>query len=267
MNNKVIKKDFFIRSSTSLTPVENEGKRYITGVIPYNSRSVDFGGNTYEEIEQTAFNKTLSDNKDVKVFYNHDDSKVLGSSKAGTLKLESRSEGLHFSCELPNTSYANDAYEIITRGDCQTLSFGFLPVKTEIRGNVRHLKEVSLEEISVCVPYPAYPAGNTDTELRSFLKRNNINQDKVEEAISDLSTDENNKNEDSITVVRQFIDSLQSLIPSKENHTNEAAVNEPSNNDTHKNNSTSEAEKTKQQEEDKESLAETQLLCDMELNN
>ena len=201
------------------------------------------------------------------MFYNHDDSKVLGSSKAGTLKLESCNDGLHFSCELPNTSYANDAYEIITRGDCQTLSFGFLPVKTEIRGNVRHLKEVSLEEISVCVPFPAYPAANTDTELRSFLKRNNINQDKVEEAISNLSTDTNNTNEDSITVVRQFIESLQSLIPSEEKHVNEAAVNEPPKNDTHENKGTSENENTKQQEKDKESLAETQLLCEMALNN
>jgi HK97 family phage prohead protease len=134
---------------------ENEGKRIIEAVIPYNSKSVDMGG-FKEIITETAFRKTLNDNQNVYAYYNHDDSKVLGSTQSGTLELRSEKDGLYCKILLGSTSFANDLWDVILRGDCKTLSFGFVPFDVENRGNLRYLKSVQLVEISLCVSRPAY---------------------------------------------------------------------------------------------------------------
>jgi HK97 family phage prohead protease len=144
-------KDIEIRST------DNEGKRFIEGIIPYNSKSIPIWGTT-EIIGRTAFNKTLSDKSEVRALWNHNDNYILGNTKAETLLLENTDTGLICRCELPNTSYANDLYEIIDRGDVKTMSFGFTPIKWEEndKGKLRTLKEVQLHEVSFGVTFPAY---------------------------------------------------------------------------------------------------------------
>jgi HK97 family phage prohead protease len=151
---------------------EKEGKKYIEGIIPYDSKSVPIWGVT-EIIGRTAFNKTLKDKNEVRAFWNHDDSMILGNTQSGTLELEDSGEGLICRCELPNTSYANDLYEIVVRGDVKTMSFGFRPVKwlDSENGKLRTLKEVQLEEVSFGVTYAAYPETNSVTYMRGFMKR------------------------------------------------------------------------------------------------
>jgi HK97 family phage prohead protease len=107
---------------------EKEGKKHIEGIIPYDSKSVPMWGVT-EIIDRTAFNKTLKDKKEIRALWNHNDSYILGNTKSETLELEDTDNGLICRCELPNTSYANDLYEIVSRGDVKTMSFGFIPVK------------------------------------------------------------------------------------------------------------------------------------------
>jgi HK97 family phage prohead protease len=137
------------------TSENNEGKRIIEALIPYNSKSVDMGG-FKEIITETAFRKTLNDNSTVYAYYNHDDSKVLGSTLSGTLELRNEKDGLYCKLYLGNTSYSNDLWDIVSRGDCKTLSFGFIPHEVENRGNLRYLKSVQLKEVSFAVSQPAY---------------------------------------------------------------------------------------------------------------
>jgi HK97 family phage prohead protease len=145
---------------------EEEGKRYIEAIIPYDSYSVDLGG--YKEvITRTAFNKTLGDRRNVYALFNHDDGKVLGSTRSGTFELKSEDEGLFCKLHLGNTSWANDTWELVNRNDCNTLSFGFIPRQVENRGNVRYLKSVQLEEVSFCVSQPAYEETNSVAYTRS----------------------------------------------------------------------------------------------------
>jgi HK97 family phage prohead protease len=134
---------------------ENEGKRIIEAVIPFNRKSVDLGG-FKEIITETAFRKTLNDGANVYAYYNHDDSKILGSTASETLELRNGKDGLCCKLYLGNTSYSNDLWEIINRGDCNTLSFGFIPHEVENRGNLRYLKSVQLKEVSFGVSQPAY---------------------------------------------------------------------------------------------------------------
>jgi HK97 family phage prohead protease len=194
-------KNLEIRSS------ETEGKKYIEGIIPYNSKSVPMWGVT-EIIDRTAFNKTLKDKNEVRALWNHDDSHILGNTKSGTLALENTDDGLVCRCELPNTTYANDLFEIIERGDVKTMSFGFNPIKwvdTE-NGKLRTLKEVALQEVSYGVTFPAYPATNSQAYLRGFMKRN-IDIESINEIL-----EKEELTEEEITQLQDVVDTITKII-------------------------------------------------------
>lgn len=124
----------------------------------FNSRSEDLGGWT-ELIAPGAFSKTLQENRKIKALAYHDWSLVLGSVGPGTLRLSVDEVGLRAEVDPPNTTYANDLIESVTRGDIDGMSFAFEPVIDEWLYNretddySRTLKEVRLFEVSfVCYP-------------------------------------------------------------------------------------------------------------------
>ena len=204
-------------NNIELRTLDNDGKKHVIGIIPYNSRSVPMWGMT-EIISSTAFNKTLADKSVVRALFNHDENKVLGSTESRTLVLENTIEGLICRCELPNTTYGNDAYEIIKRGDVNTLSFGFIPQKWDDsdNGKVRTLKEVHLREISFAVPFPAYEETNSLVYMRG-LKMRNIDIEKLNETL-----EKEEFNEDDKLNIKETINILNDLIKEPE-----AVENEP----------------------------------------
>jgi HK97 family phage prohead protease len=202
------KEQFFIKNA-ELRAENLNNKKTIIGIIPYNSKSLPIGYERFIEIiDRTAFNKVISDNTNVYALYNHDDSKVLGSIKANTLQLENTDEGLVCTCELPNTSYGNDVWELVSRGDATNLSFGFSPVKTESgKNNIKILKEVKLHEISFCVPFAAYPETNSQTYLRGFMKRN-IDIESINEILEkeELTEEEIVQLQDAVDTITKIIE-------------------------------------------------------------
>lgn len=228
-----------IKSNISM--VENEGKRTIFGFIPYNSRSVYMG--FYEEITPTAFNKTLRDGADVKALFDHDSSKLLGRVKNSTLRLESREDGLHVECDLPDTTYANDVYTLIRDGYCNTMSFGFQIINEDYAiengREIHYLREVKLEEVSFGVTFPAYEG--TDSMAR------NIRNIDLENLSNTLEKEE--LSEDDLSFLQETIDKLKELIPSSEEESEEETTEEqPAENpaDTEVANDTSAAEDDEQ---------------------
>lgn len=147
-----------------------DGRKFIEGLIPYNSMSEDLGG-FREQIDATAFRKTLADGANVYALWSHNDGEVLGSTKAGTLTLENRDEGLAFSLEVRSTAMGDDRFEAVKRGDVIGTSFGFFTERDEWDHlqdpPVRTLKEVRLLEISPGVPFPAYPGAKSGAVFRS----------------------------------------------------------------------------------------------------
>lgn len=202
-----------LRESISVVN-SDDGIKKLVGKIPYNSRSYDLGG-FFEVISPTAFNKTLSDNADVKLLFNHDSSKILARVKNNTLILRNTDDGLEFEATLNNTTFANDVYENIRTGNVNTLSFGFNVINDEWRteeGNeVRILKEVKLIEISAAVAFPSYP--NTSSEARGI----NI------EKLGSVLTKEELK-EDDYLIIDITIRELEKLIPNKEEENKEAVI-------------------------------------------
>lgn len=153
-----------------------DGRKTIVGLIPYNQRSEWMG--FYEYITPSAFSKTLSDGADVRALMGHDNNKLIGRVKNGSLRLSSDEFGLHIECDLPDTEYARDAYALIKGGYNNGLSFGFYTIQDrweqkEEDGqmcDVCYLLEVRLLEVSFCVSFPAYEGTNSEARsVRSIL--------------------------------------------------------------------------------------------------
>ncbi len=125
-----------------------------------------------EIIKRGAFRRSLDSRNDIKLLWNHDSSKVLGSTRAKTLKLEEREEGLWVEALLPDTSYGRDAKVSIQRGDVTGFSFGFsVPAGGDswnAEGTERTLKSVRLIEVSTGVAFPAYPSTNGTAQVRGL---------------------------------------------------------------------------------------------------
>ena len=108
---------------TQVRAVNNAVSRSIRGLaIVFNSRSENLGGFT-ETIDPGALDG--ADMSEVVALFNHNATKVLGRTTAGTLRLTRTAAGLAYEIDLPDTQVARDLYTSITRGDVRGSSFAF----------------------------------------------------------------------------------------------------------------------------------------------
>jgi HK97 family phage prohead protease len=124
-----------------------------------------------ETIQPGAFRDSLKSRNDVKLLWNHDTSVVLGSTRAGTLRLMEDERGLLVEADLPMTQAGKDAAISISRGDVTAFSFGFrIPAGGDewANANERLLKRVNVHEVSVGVAFPAYTATDGTANVRSM---------------------------------------------------------------------------------------------------
>lgn len=191
--------------------------RYIYGKIPYNTKSqkmyIGYSDCRFEKLDRNVFHKTLGDKSNVFANYSHDQSKILGSTKSNTLELEDKEDGLYIRCKVPNTSWGNDTWEVISRGDVTTMSFEFIPydwVDDKIEDTVT-LRSAKLEAVAFCVAEPAY----LETDSYASFRKRNIDLEKLSEAI-----DEGKVTED----VKKLAKTLNDLIAKEEERVKEPEV-------------------------------------------
>lgn len=168
-----------------------QGKHFLTGyAIKFGQRSKKLG-NYYEIIDARALDGV--DLTDVKALVDHDYSKVLGRTLSNTLSLEIDNVGLKFEIELADTTYANDLYKSIERGDINECSFGFQINETDRNSTtveridsdtyLRTVKKIKeLREISI-VSLPAYTS--TIAEIKRDLEQA-VKQYEIEKATLEL---------------------------------------------------------------------------------
>jgi len=122
-------------------------------------------GEKYVKFERGAFDEALT-RSDVRAFWNHDARLLLGSQHSGTVRVNAEDDGLHYSIDVANTSYADDMLALIDRGDLAGMSFGIVPgkVKTSKAADgkqiVTHLSVADLFDVSP-VSMPAFTSGTT----------------------------------------------------------------------------------------------------------
>ncbi|MGY3748490.1 phage major capsid protein [Vagococcus acidifermentans] len=149
---------------------EKEGKIISGYALKFGETSKDLGG-FVEVITPEALKEV--DLSNVFLLQNHDYSKPLASTKAGTLKLKVDEVGLHFEATLNDTSYAKDVYENVDKGLVDSMSFGFTMGvdsfdKKENGEVIRSIEAIkNLNEISV-VTIPAYDSTNVQVDKRSY---------------------------------------------------------------------------------------------------
>lgn len=198
----------------NVTAQEDGDIRYIYGKIPYNTKSqkmyIGYSNCRFEKLDRNVFHKTLGDKSNVFANYSHDQSKILGSTKSNTLELEDKEDGLYIRCKVPNTSWGNDTWEVISRGDVTTMSFEFIPydwVDDEVEDTVT-LRSAKLEAVAFCVAEPAY----LETDSYASFRKRNIDLEKLSEAI-----DEGKVTED----VKKLAKTLNDLIAKEEERVKE----------------------------------------------
>jgi HK97 family phage prohead protease len=135
-----------------------DGRR-LSGYAAVFDRVAKLGDFT-EVVKPGAFRSTLASGADVLALADHDMTRVLGRTKAGTLKLAEDSRGLHFEIDaLPATGYADDLLALVRSGNIGGASFAFSvnkPGGDHWEGRSRELRSVTLFEISCISGVPAY---------------------------------------------------------------------------------------------------------------
>ena len=146
----------------------------------YNRYSQNLGG-FVEQVDPGAFTKSIADGVPVVARYNHDDSHLLGTTEAGTLRLESDGTGLRYVVDLPPTTSGNDVAALAARGDLRYSSFAFHVIEddwslTEQGFPLRTLRSVQLIDVAP-VNNPAYR--DTSVGMRSLATRLHLDVDAV----------------------------------------------------------------------------------------
>lgn len=118
-------------------------------------------GQFRERLARGCFAKSLREN-DIRCLLDHDTGRVLGRTKAGTLKLREDRIGLYFSVEIDETTPEGQTVRgAVGRQDLSGCSFGFRvrAEEWEDGGNrlpLRTLTDIDLHEVTICA-FPAYP--------------------------------------------------------------------------------------------------------------
>lgn len=116
-----------------------------------------------ERVMPTAFDRAIKED-DVRGLENHDPTRLLGRTKAGTMRLSVDDVGLKYEIDVPDTQVGRDAVTSIERGDMDGSSFAFSTDAVEWRdekqpdGRVityRELTAVTLYDTGP-VTFPAY---------------------------------------------------------------------------------------------------------------
>ena len=155
-----------------------------------------------ERIAPGAFRGSLRNRNDIKLLWNHDTGQVLGSTRAGNLRLTENERGLYVEATLPRTTLANDVRELVSTGIVDSMSFGFTVARNgdewSSDGAVRTLKRINLHEVSI-VAFPAYTATAGSTAVRGLdkvAKRAEVDADELADALLKIENGEDITNAD-----------------------------------------------------------------------
>ncbi len=129
----------------------------------------------WEEVAPGATLGTIADpQNDIRALKNHNDDWVLGRQGNSTVELVEDERGLLARITPPKTQWADDLRTQIRRGDIPGASFRFRPLRTETTLQpdgleLDRLLEISVSEVSVGVPWPAYEGTQIDARGRGLF--------------------------------------------------------------------------------------------------
>jgi len=141
--------------------------RKLRGVIPYRVQSADLGG-WREVIEPRALHS--ADLSDLVVTVDH--AGLPLGRYPGTLTLEDRDDGMHWSVEPPQSRA--DVIEAVERGDLKASSWRMVVSRDRWDGDVRHVEEIRSRRDVAIVTSPAYPAATAEFRSEPHRDREEV---------------------------------------------------------------------------------------------
>lgn len=122
-----------------------------------------------ETIAPGAFRASLAAQADILALMDHDPTRLLARTSAGTLRLAEDARGLRFELDVPDTQLGRDVLVQAERRDLGGMSFGFR-VKDEAwpARDRRELRAVDLVEVSIVAAFPAYSGTSVTARARGL---------------------------------------------------------------------------------------------------
>jgi HK97 family phage prohead protease len=149
--------------------------RKLAGYAAIFGTPADIGGAFTETIRAGAFAVSLRAGGDVLALVDHDQTKLLGRTRSGSLRLSEDAKGLGFEVDVPDTQLGRDTLSLATRGDLGGMSFGFRVVDEDWPDKrTRELRAVDLVEISVVSAWPAYDGTSVAPRQRYYCHSNTL---------------------------------------------------------------------------------------------
>jgi HK97 family phage prohead protease len=168
-----------------------------------------------ERIAPGAFTRSLKSRAEIRAYVNHDDTLLLGSRRAGTLRIDDRADGGWVEIDLPDTTWGRDIRTLVERGDIGAkgnggMSFGFSTVKDDwsADGTERTLVEGKLWEVSVVTGTSAYMSSTASMvrKLRPLAERTATDVDDLSEAMTALQAGQ--LSEDQANLLRTVVEQV-----------------------------------------------------------
>jgi len=151
-----------LRFNPSDIVTNEDGSMTVSGYVnktEEKSRMLGKDSKFVEVIKRGAWQRALDSAKEVHFLAEHDNNKILASTRNGSLKLVEDEVGLHMTATISPTSWGKDYYQLIKDGILNNMSFGFRSIKDAWRNAgsyfERTVNELELFEVSV-VRDPAY---------------------------------------------------------------------------------------------------------------
>jgi len=176
---RIIKGNVELRKDGEETHIDGLG-------IVFNKVSDNLGGFQERILPEAVADVDWSD---VYSFINHDPNIVMGRTKAKTMTIDVRKDGVHYSVKPPKS--ATTYIENIERGDIDGSSFMFRVApdgetwteRDEDQVPLRTITKISKVKEMGAVVGPAYPQTTADTALRSLEEwRSNSTPEGVDDA-------------------------------------------------------------------------------------
>jgi HK97 family phage prohead protease len=113
-----------------------------------------------ERILPGTFNKALNNGNEIHFLAEHDNAKILSSTRNGSLVLREDEEGLYMEATIAPTSWGKDYHTLIKEGIIQNMSFGMAVLKDSWKKMSDGLYERSISDLALfevsAVRNPAY---------------------------------------------------------------------------------------------------------------
>lgn len=152
------------------TELRTEGRRLFGRVAPFNVEAEISAFR--EKIAPGAFANSLASGADIVALQDHDPTRLLGRTRANSLRLREDPSGLLFDLDLPMTSVAADVLELVRSGNAGGMSFGFVATREDWpKPDQRVLRSVDLREVSVVSWQPAYEGTEIAARSRHLARK------------------------------------------------------------------------------------------------